>query len=283
MVQPSLIFGSDGASTALFTTLASLPVVPLPGDGRQRIQPIHVDDAVDAIVRLVEGQAVTAPRIALVGPLPTTLRGYLAILREGLHLPRGRELPVPMPLVRLAATIAAKLPGVLLDNDSLAMLQRGNVASVDDTQRLLGRLPRDPAAFIDPREAAGMRVRAQLGWLLPTLRFSVAAVWIVTGIVSLGLYPVDESLALLARVGVTGALAPVALYGAAALDLGLGVATLAMRRRRALWLVQMAVIAGYTLIITVFLPEFWLHPYGPLLKNVPLLATLALLYVLERR
>jgi len=56
-----------------------------------------------------------------------------------------------------------------------------------------------------------------------------------------------------------------------------------MRRRRALWLVQMAVIAGYTLIITVFLPEFWLHPYGPLLKNVPLLATLALLYVLERR
>ena len=128
-----------------------------------------------------------------------------------------------------------------------------------------------------------MRLRAQLGWLLPTLRLSVAALWIVTGIVSLGLYPVEHSLALLARVGITGALAPVALYGAAALDLVLGVATLAMSRRRALWLVQIAVIAGYTLIITAFLPEFWLHPFGPLLKNVPLLAMLALLYVLERR
>jgi len=190
-------------------------------------------------------------------------RGYLASLRQGLQLPRGRVLPVPMPLVRLAATIGAKMPGALLDNDSVAMLERGNVASVDDTQRLLGRVPREPAAFIDPREAAGMRLRAQLGWLLPTLRLSVAALWIVTGIVSLGLYPVEHSLALLARVGITGALAPVALYGAAALDLGLGVATLAMSRRRALWLVQIAVIAGYTLIITAFLPEFWLHPFQP--------------------
>jgi hypothetical protein len=67
------------------------------------------------------------------------------------------------------------------------------------------------------------------------------------------------------------------------LDLGLGIATLTMRRRRALWLLQMAVIAGYTLLITVFLPEFWLHPYGPLLKNVPMLAMLGLLFALERR
>jgi hypothetical protein len=40
---------------------------------------------------------------------------------------------------------------------------------------------------------------------------------------------------------------------------------------------------GYTALITVFLPEFWLHPYGPLLKNLPMLAALALLLVLEDR
>jgi uncharacterized protein YbjT (DUF2867 family) len=258
VVQPSLIFGSEGASAAMFTTLASLPVMPLPGDGALR-------------------------RLALVGPFPMTLREYLATLRAGLQLPRGRALPVPMALVRLGAAVGARLPGAMLDADSLAMLERGNVAPVDDTQRLLGRLPRSAAAFIEPREAAGLRVRAQLGWLLPMLRLSVAAVWIVTGIVSFGLYPVEDSYALLARVGITGALAPVALYGAAVLDLALGIATLTMRRRRALWLLQMAVIAGYTLLITVFLPEFWLHPYGPLLKNVPMLAMLGLLFALERR
>ena len=61
------------------------------------------------------------------------------------------------------------------------------------------------------------------------------------------------------------------------LDLALGIATLVMRRRRALWIAQMALMAGYTLLITVFLPEFWLHPYGPLLKNLPMLAAIAVL------
>ncbi|HVF63461.1 MAG TPA: DoxX-like family protein, partial [Casimicrobiaceae bacterium] len=30
-------------------------------------------------------------------------------------------------------------------------------------------------------------------------------------------------------------------------------------------------------------PEFWAHPYGPVLKNLPILALLVLLAVLEER
>ena len=78
------------------------------------------------------------------------------------------------------------------------------------------------------------------------------------------------------------ALRPLALYGAAALDLVLGVASLLMRRRRWLWLAQIALILGYTAIITARLPEFWLHPYGPVLKNLPMLAALWLLLELDR-
>ena len=44
----------------------------------------------------------------------------------------------------------------------------------------------------------------------------------------------------------------------------------------------MALILGYTAIITIALPEFWLHPYGPVLKNLPLLAALWLLWELDR-
>jgi hypothetical protein len=124
---------------------------------------------------------------------------------------------------------------------------------------------------------------ARLNWLLPLMRFAVATVWIVTGILSLGIYPVDASYALLARVGLAGWAATVALYGAALLDLVLGIATLVLRRRIGLWRLQMAIIVGYTLIITFALPEFWLHPFGPVLKNVPLLAAIVLLHALERR
>jgi uncharacterized protein YbjT (DUF2867 family) len=68
----------------------------------------------------------------------------------------------------------------------------------------------------------------------------------------------------------------------AALDLALGIATLVMRRRQWLYAFQALVILGYTAIITLWLPEYWLHPYGPVLKNLPLLAALWLLHALDR-
>jgi hypothetical protein len=36
-------------------------------------------------------------------------------------------------------------------------------------------------------------------------------------------------------------------------------------------------------LITVFLPEYWLHPYGPISKNAPVAAAIALLWALEAR
>jgi hypothetical protein len=88
---------------------------------------------------------------------------------------------------------------------------------------------------------------------------------------------------LLERVGVPQAVAPLLLYGAAGLDFLFGIATLALPRRRLLWLAQIALVLGYTAIITIKLPEFWLHPYGPILKNLPMLVGIYGLYVLEEK
>lgn len=282
IVQPSLVYGPGGASARLFTRLASLPLIPVPGEGRQQIQPIFIDDAVEAMVALVETDAFRSRRVALVGPRPLAYRDFLAELREALGLPPAHFLKMPMALVRSGAAIGDRLPGGLLDTETLDMLERGNTAPPDATVRLLGREPRPPAEFVAETEREGSRTTALLSWLLPLLRWSVALVWIVTGIVSLGVYPVSESYGLLARTGITGALAPVALYGAALLDLALGFAIL-FHRRPWLWLVQIGLMLGYTAIITLRLPEFWLHPYGPILKNLPLLAVFILLYVFEDR
>jgi hypothetical protein len=65
------------------------------------------------------------------------------------------------------------------------------------------------------------------------------------------------------------------------MDLLIGIAILTLRRRGWLWLAQIAVILGYTLIISVKLPEYWAHPYGPILKNLPMLVAIWLLYELE--
>jgi hypothetical protein len=96
---------------------------------------------------------------------------------------------------------------------------------------------------------------------------------------------VQDSQAPLARVGLHGALATVALYGAAGLDLALGLLTLGAPAgwRPRVWLAQLLLVAGYTLLITVFLPDYWLHPYGPISKNLPIAAAIGLLWALEPR
>ncbi|HVF64003.1 MAG TPA: SDR family oxidoreductase, partial [Casimicrobiaceae bacterium] len=259
IVQPSLVYGPGGESARLFNTLASLPLIPLPGDGSQRVQPIHIDDVVACIVALVERSVPGRDRVALVGPQPVTLREYLAALSRNLGRPHPRFIEVPHVAIRFAAFVGTALKGALLDPETLAMLQRGNVADASDTVRLLGAVPRPITEFIALRDAAAIRQQAQLNWLLPLVRVMLAAMWIVTGIVSLAVYPIAESYALLARTGITGGFATVALVGSAALDIVFGVATL-VAPSKLLWWSQIALIVGYTLIISVFLPEFWAHP-----------------------
>ena len=283
--QPSLVFGAGGASARLFTMLASLPVLPVPGRGEQRVQPIHVDDLVHALCVLLERAPGDGGRVTLVGPAPITLRGLLTGLRAGLRLPPAAVLEVPRPLVAAGAALGEYVPRLLLDRASLRMLERGNTADAGPTAALLGHAPRAVDAFIARDAADALRAQARLGWLLPILRVSVGIVFIVTGALSLGVYPVADSYALLERTGAPRALWPPLLYGAALLDLALGVLVFVLHGppRRWLWRAQAALIAGYTVIITWRLPEFWLHPYGPVLKNLPLLALLVMLDVLEER
>ena len=50
-----------------------------------------------------------------------------------------------------------------------------------------------------------------------------------------------------------------------------------------LWRAQIGLVAAYSAIIALWLPEWWLHPFGPLVKNIPLLAVLVLLHEMEER
>ena len=279
VVQPSLVYGPDGASAKLFKVLASMPFTLRFGPAPQLVQPIHVDDVVAAIAALVReplpANGSGVQRIALVGPVALPFTDYLATLRAALGLGKLRVLRLPSVLARMAAGLRIGL----FDRDTLRMLDRGNHADATLTTGLLGRAPRAPDSFIE--NPAAERAHAKLGWLLPVLRYAIASVWIATAIVSAGLYPAALSYELLERTGIPPAYGPLMLYGASAFDLLLGLGIVLLSHRRWLWLMQLGLIGFYTVVIAWKLPEFLLHPYGPLTKNLPMLAAIWLLYELE--
>jgi DoxX-like family len=204
-------------------------------------------------------------------------------LRRGLQLTEPRFVNVSINLVRLAAAAGERIRLGLLDTETLEMILRGNCADATPLATLLGRNPHSPESFIPPEQADTLRREGRLRIVLPVLRVAIAIMWIFTGIVSAGIYPVADSLELLARTGLHGTPALIALYAAAALDIALGIAMLIPPWRRVAYLAQIGLIVFYTAVITFELPEFWLHPYGPVLKNLPLLAAIALLWALEPR
>lgn len=113
---------------------------------------------------------------------------------------------------------------------------------------------------------------------LRLIRYTLATVWLVTGVLSLGVFSVDESLTLLENVGLHGLPASLALFGAASLDMVLGLCTL-LTPSRTLWCAQALLVLFYSIVIACCLPAYYLHPFGPVLKNLPILLLLRILYV----
>ena len=268
----------------MFRMLASIPVHVLPAGGRQQLQPIHIDDLTELVARLLDPDAAIAgpPCLAVAGNTQVSYREMLGVYRRSMGLASAFTVGIPAPVMRLAAMLTGLVPGSPLTPDTWRMLQRGNTADVQPLADVLGRAPRGVETFITSDAAPVLRAEALNGWQGLTLRIALAAVWIGAALVSAVLYPRAESLALLARLNLHGVAANVALYGACALDFGLGAATLLKPGRR-LWLIQMALILVYSGLIAAALPEFLIEPFGPILKNIPILAILILLFNQEQR
>jgi len=273
IVRPSLVFSVDSPSTQWFAALALLPLTPLPAGGVQQVQPVHVDDLCDAVVR-VAVMPQPPSSVDAVGPHALTLRDYLSTLKRGLG-GCGGLISVPAGLLAVASRLFGRFSS-WLSPASLSMLTAGSAAPSDGIARVLGHAPRDAASFVHDGNRAALRRDAALQWLRPLLRGSLIVLWMWTAVVSAFVYPRDASLALLARTGLHGQAAVVALYGAAALDFVLGAMLLFPSWRRASYSAQLLLIAFYTVVITWCLPGYWAHPYGPILKNLPLLAAIAL-------
>ncbi|WP_288378707.1 NAD-dependent epimerase/dehydratase family protein [uncultured Massilia sp.] len=120
IVQPSLVYGGDGASARAFRTLASMPFTVRLGSAPQLVQPIHIDDLVAAIVGLLRHRlpiphgSGTALRVPLVGPQAMPFVDYLQALRTGMGMGRQKVLPLPGVLARGLAHLGRWLPGGLL-------------------------------------------------------------------------------------------------------------------------------------------------------------------------
>ncbi len=283
ILMPSLVYGPGAKSLRLFKAMAALPVTPLVGKGEQIIQPIHIIDLSNAVLALIENPTIQPRRIEAVGPKPVTLRQLYVVLKHWLGYGHPRFLTIPFWLALIIARITEHFGNTPINTDTIKMLQNGNTGNVQPfistfgfspipLEQALHRLPSVESNYLD----------AKLYFLFPLLKFTLALLWIATGLISAFGYPLESSYAMLKQVGIENTLAPFALYTASLLDVYLGVALLLSFHLRTVVVLQIVIILTYTVIITIYLPELWWHPFGAIIKNIPLIVSTLMLVAWEK-
>jgi uncharacterized protein YbjT (DUF2867 family) len=132
LVRPSVMFAPDDHFlTTLANLLRTLPVFPLFGRGLTRLQPVHVEDVAEAIVRILECAAGAGhPCYELGGPRAYTYAELLKSIADRIGM-RARLLPLPFALWQAAALVSEFVPGAPLTRGQVAIMRRDNVVSKD--------------------------------------------------------------------------------------------------------------------------------------------------------
>ncbi len=279
ILHPSIVYGDDGKSTALFQALATLPLTPIVGNGSQLLQPIRIEDLVATVQKCIESNEKKI-ELNLVGKEPVTYKELLETFRAWLRLKPTKSVSVP--------TIGTNVLGKILEeptvnHDNIVMLNEGNSASVKPLADFLGYTPIGIRENLGKKEANNtQKLYASLYLIRPLLRLIIGFVWIWSGVVSAFLYPQSLALELLHEVGVPVGFDIPLLYMASFLDIGIGVLTIVGYRLQRILSLQIIVIVVYTLLLTFFAPYHWLHPFGAVLKNLPLIISIFILSRLER-
>lgn len=129
IIRPSAMFGPGDALFGTLVELARLlPVLPLIGGGRTRLQPVNVEDVAEAIVRMLADRGTAGRTYELAGPGVYTLRELVGIV---LRLIGRRRLlvPVPFAVAEIQARLLELLPNPPLSTSQVDLLKTDNVAS----------------------------------------------------------------------------------------------------------------------------------------------------------
>ena len=143
VLRPSIMFG--GADAAFPKALARLvkfaPVVPVPGDGRLRLQMVWVDDVVACLAQLV-AQPAKHGAFPIGGPDHLSYDDVLDLIGEGIGRSSVRKLHLPLAFLAMQAKLMQVLPRPPLTPAALELFASDNVTQRDAIEREFGFEPR---------------------------------------------------------------------------------------------------------------------------------------------
>jgi NADH dehydrogenase len=153
IARPSIMFGGkDAAFVHAMAGLLRAPVVPVPGDGRLRLQPVWVEDVCTALVRLVGDEALRGAEYQLGGADQLTYDEVLDAIGRAMGKTTVHKVHVPLAVVQLQARAMQVLPHPPVTPAALELFASDNVAR----ENALPSLGLEPRGLLEHLEAHGI-------------------------------------------------------------------------------------------------------------------------------
>ncbi len=127
--RPSLIFGpQDQFINMLAKLIKTLPIVPVMGDGKYRLQPVSVSDIAQSFVAALDKPETVGHTYQCCGPEIFNYDELLDLIAKVLGRTSGaRKIHQPLCLMKPVVSVLQKIPLFPMTSDQLIMLLEGNV------------------------------------------------------------------------------------------------------------------------------------------------------------
>jgi len=147
--RPSLIIGPwDGFTKKIMDMLKFSPVIPLPGEGKSKFQPIYIKDWLTCMGRVIDDPAKFSGTFNIGGPEHLAYRQIVEALSRAAGY-RKPTFSIPMGFMKLSTSILERfLPSPPVTSDQLRLLEQDNICDIDSVVRQFGFMPMNLAAAL---------------------------------------------------------------------------------------------------------------------------------------
>jgi NADH dehydrogenase len=156
ILRPSLIFGPGSEFwTMLVDLIRKLPIVPVIGDGKYRMQPVAVGQVAQTSLKALAMPETVGGLFHLGGGESYAYDQILDLIGRALGRKKVVKLHQPLALVSPMVRLLEKFPGFPLTPDQLTMLLEGNVCDQRSWAKVFGIEPISFAEGVDQCFHAG--------------------------------------------------------------------------------------------------------------------------------